>query len=62
MLYEKSFFFSSQQLTTGAEEERLYPSPTSSIHENHLDLFGFIGKMLGKALYEVSNLLFIFTP
>ena len=48
-LYENFFL----QLTTGGEEERLYPSPTSSIHENHLDLFDFIGKMLGKALYEV---------
>ncbi|KAL7839153.1 hypothetical protein SRHO_G00258110 [Serrasalmus rhombeus] len=32
--------------------ERLYPSPTSNIHENHLQLFEFVGKMLGKALYE----------
>lgn len=33
-------------------EERLYPSPTSYIHENHLSLFEFVGKLLGKAIYE----------
>lgn len=38
------------QTTSG--NERLYPSPTSSLHENHLQLFEFVGKMLGKALYE----------
>jgi len=37
----------------GGDEQRLYPSPTSFIHENHLNLFDFVGKMLGKALYEV---------
>lgn len=30
----------------------LYPSSTSHIHDNHLDLFEFVGKMLGKAVYE----------
>ncbi|CAD5216371.1 unnamed protein product [Bursaphelenchus xylophilus] len=30
----------------------LYPSSTSYIHENHLNLFEFVGKMLGKAVYE----------
>lgn len=33
-------------------EQRLYPSPSSNIHENHLSLFEFAGKMLGKAVYE----------
>lgn len=33
-------------------EQRLYPSPTSYIQENHLSLFEFVGKMLGKAVYE----------
>ncbi|XP_016423498.1 ubiquitin-protein ligase E3B-like [Sinocyclocheilus rhinocerous] len=37
---------------TTSGNERLYPSPTSSIHENHLQLFEFVGKMLGKAMYE----------
>ncbi|XP_066459961.1 ubiquitin-protein ligase E3B [Eleutherodactylus coqui] len=32
--------------------DRLYPSPTSYIHENYLQLFEFVGKMLGKAVYE----------
>ena len=36
------------------EDQKLYPSSTSFIHEGHLQLFEFIGKMLGKALYEVS--------
>ncbi|CAB3994760.1 Ubiquitin- ligase E3B [Paramuricea clavata] len=34
------------------ENQRLYPSPTSCIHDNHLALFEFVGKMLGKAVYE----------
>ncbi|XP_061115724.1 ubiquitin-protein ligase E3B [Conger conger] len=37
---------------TTSGNERLYPSPTSYIHENHLLLFEFVGKMLGKAMYE----------
>lgn len=37
---------------TTSGNERLYPSPTSYIHENHLQLFEFVGKMLGKAVYE----------
>lgn len=37
---------------TTSDEQRLYPSPTSSIQENHLELFEFIGKVLGKAVYE----------
>lgn len=43
---------SSLQTTSG--DERLYPSPTSYIHENYLQLFEFVGKMLGKAVYEVG--------
>ncbi|XP_020631796.1 ubiquitin-protein ligase E3B-like isoform X1 [Orbicella faveolata] len=37
---------------TSGEEERLFPSSTSCIHNNHLKLFEFLGKVLGKALYE----------
>lgn len=37
---------------TSGEEERLFPSSTSFIHNNHLKLFEFLGKVLGKALYE----------
>ncbi|XP_048241193.1 ubiquitin-protein ligase E3B-like [Haliotis rufescens] len=33
-------------------EQKLYPSSTSYIQENHLALFEFVGKMLAKALYE----------
>nr|XP_022345739.1 ubiquitin-protein ligase E3B-like [Crassostrea virginica] len=33
-------------------EQKLYPSSTSSIQENHLHLFDFVGKMLAKAVYE----------
>jgi ubiquitin-protein ligase E3 B len=35
-------------------EERLYPSPTSYMQDNHLQLFEFVGRMLGKAVYEVT--------
>lgn len=30
----------------------LYPSSSSSVHENHLALFQFVGRMLGKAVFE----------
>ncbi|MFH4976867.1 hypothetical protein AB6A40_003576 [Gnathostoma spinigerum] len=30
----------------------LFPSTTSHLHENHLSLFQFVGKMLAKAIYE----------
>ncbi|XP_038059173.1 ubiquitin-protein ligase E3B-like [Patiria miniata] len=33
-------------------DQHLYPSPTSSINENHLGLFEFVSKMLAKAVYE----------
>ncbi|XP_064648502.1 ubiquitin-protein ligase E3B-like isoform X2 [Lineus longissimus] len=33
-------------------EQKLYPSPTSHIQENHLLLFEFVGRMLGKTIYE----------
>ncbi|XP_041348845.1 ubiquitin-protein ligase E3B-like [Gigantopelta aegis] len=33
-------------------EQKLYPSSTSYIQENHLALFEFVGKVLAKALYE----------
>ncbi|XP_075023638.1 ubiquitin-protein ligase E3B isoform X6 [Calonectris borealis] len=42
----------SRMLETTSGDERLYPSPTSYIHENYLQLFEFVGKMLGKAVYE----------
>ncbi|KAK6014927.1 hypothetical protein OSTOST_19681 [Ostertagia ostertagi] len=30
----------------------LYPSATSSVHEDHLALFQFVGRILAKAVYE----------
>lgn len=48
----KKVFDPSLNLFKITSEERLYPSPTSSIHENHLSLFEFVGKVLGKAVYE----------
>ena len=36
-------------------EQKLYPNPAaSSAVPNTPELFGFLGKMLGKAMYEVS--------
>ncbi|KAA0183295.1 hypothetical protein HAZT_HAZT003429 [Hyalella azteca] len=35
-----------------SSENQLYPSPSSVLTDNHLELFEFTGKMLGKALYE----------
>lgn len=48
----KRVFNPSLNLFKVTSEERLYPSPTSHIQENHLQLFEFIGRMLGKAIYE----------
>ncbi|KAH9492187.1 Ubiquitin-protein ligase E3B [Bulinus truncatus] len=33
-------------------QQKLYPSSTSHIQDNHLALFEFVGKMLAKAVYE----------
>ncbi|CAD7004877.1 unnamed protein product [Ceratitis capitata] len=33
-------------------DQRLYPSPLSYVQDNHLQLFEFVGRMLGKAVYE----------
>lgn len=48
----KRVFDPSLNLFRVTDEERLYPSPTSYLQENHLQLFEFIGRMLGKAVYE----------
>ena len=34
------------------EDQKLYPSPTSNMHENHIALFEYVGRLLGKAVYE----------
>lgn len=52
----KRVFDPSLNLFKATSENRLYPSPTSSMQDNHLQLFEFVGRMLGKAVYEVSYL------
>ena len=34
------------------EDQKLYPSPTSNMHEHHIALFEYVGRLLGKAVYE----------
>ncbi|XP_043677000.1 ubiquitin-protein ligase E3B isoform X3 [Vespula pensylvanica] len=48
----KRVFDPSLNLFKATSENRLYPSPTSSMQDNHLQLFEFVGRMLGKAVYE----------
>ncbi|XP_022183812.2 ubiquitin-protein ligase E3B [Nilaparvata lugens] len=48
----KRVFDPSLNLFRVTSEERLYPSPISHIQDNHLLLFDFVGRMLGKAVYE----------
>uniref|UniRef100_A0A6G1SIZ1 Ubiquitin-protein ligase E3B n=1 Tax=Aceria tosichella TaxID=561515 RepID=A0A6G1SIZ1_9ACAR len=48
----KRVFDPALNLFSTTSEQRLYPSPTSRLHEDHLSLFNFVGKMLGKAVYE----------
>ncbi|KAJ3092867.1 Ubiquitin-protein ligase E3B [Quaeritorhiza haematococci] len=52
--------------STPAGDGTVLPSPTSNIHANHLALFEFVGKILGKALYEgividIPFALFVYT-
>lgn len=48
----KRVFDPSLNLFRTTSDQRLYPSPTSHMQENHLFLFDFVGRMLGKAVYE----------
>lgn len=48
----KRVFDPSLNLFRVTSEERLYPSPTSHMQDHHLQLFEFVGRMLGKAVYE----------
>ncbi|EFN88458.1 Ubiquitin-protein ligase E3B [Harpegnathos saltator] len=48
----KRVFDPSLNLFKATSENRLYPSPTSFMQDNHLQLFEFVGRMLGKAVYE----------
>lgn len=48
----KRVFDPSLNLFKTTNDQRLYPSPTSQLQDNHLQLFEFVGRMLGKAVYE----------
>lgn len=48
----KRVFDPALNLFSTTSEQCLYPSPTSRMHEDYLSLFNFVGKMLGKAVYE----------
>ncbi|XP_067934700.1 ubiquitin-protein ligase E3B-like [Watersipora subatra] len=48
----KKVFDPGLNLFMATAEQKLYPSPTSSVQENHLQLFEFVGRILGKAVYE----------
>ena len=48
----KKVFDPGLNLFCTTSEERLYPSPMSHMTDNHLHLFEFVGKMIGKAVYE----------
>ncbi|XP_037932365.1 ubiquitin-protein ligase E3B [Teleopsis dalmanni] len=48
----KKVFDPSLNLFKITSDERLYPSPISYVQDNHLQLFEFVGRMLGKAVYE----------
>ena len=50
----KRVFDPALNLFKATSDERLYPSPTSYLQDNHLQLFEFVGRMLGKAVYEVT--------
>lgn len=39
-------------LFKASSDGHLYPSQTSHVQENHIALFEFVGKILGKAIYE----------
>ena len=52
-----SVFNPTLNLFRATSENLLYPSPLSYLHENYLQLFEFVGKMLAKAIYEVRSLL-----
>ncbi|KAI6197259.1 HECT-type E3 ubiquitin transferase [Aphelenchoides besseyi] len=48
----KKVFDPELNLFKSTSNNLLYPSNTSYIQENHLDYFKFVGRMLGKAVYE----------
>ncbi|KAJ3043740.1 hypothetical protein HK097_001658, partial [Rhizophlyctis rosea] len=48
----KQAFTPSLSLFKSTPDGNVVPSPSSSVQPDHLELFAFVGKMLGKALYE----------
>lgn len=48
----KKVFDPSLNLFRATSNRRLYPSSNSYLQDNHLQLFEFVGRMLGKAVYE----------
>ncbi|VDN17455.1 unnamed protein product [Gongylonema pulchrum] len=48
----KQIFNPDLNLFKCSANRQLFPSPTSDLHENHLALFQFVGRMLAKAVYE----------
>ena len=56
----KLVFDPSLDLFRATSEARLYPSPTAALHDSHLQLFEFVGRMLGKAVYEVNSFFIFF--
>lgn len=52
----KRVFDPSLNLFRTTDEQRLYPSPSSHVQENHLQFFNYVGRILGKAVYEVTTL------
>ncbi|VDL87214.1 unnamed protein product, partial [Nippostrongylus brasiliensis] len=48
----KQVFDPALNLFRSAAAGVLYPSATSSVHEDHLALFQFVGRILAKAVYE----------
>ena len=49
----KRVFDPGLNLFKATSEGRVYPSPSSYVNENSLQLFEFVGRMLAKAVYEV---------
>lgn len=58
----KKVFDPALNLFGSTENHLLYPSSTSAVHENHLSLFEFVGKVLGKAVFEGICVEFHFAP
>uniref|UniRef100_A0A914EGA9 Ubiquitin-protein ligase E3B n=1 Tax=Acrobeloides nanus TaxID=290746 RepID=A0A914EGA9_9BILA len=48
----KKVFDPELNLFRSTSNQQLYPSNTSYVHENHLQLFEFVGRILAKAVYE----------